>query len=168
VFDNWQVSGITSILSGTYGSITYGFSGVPTGTQTGTGSIGGGLSRVDVVCDPNLPRSERTFARQFRTECVKPPSDALRLGNAMNDELRGPGYMNWDISIFKNIPLGGMRRLQLRLELYNAFDTDQWTAVDTGAQFNFLTGQQTDAAFGQLTGATFAARRIQLGARFTF
>ncbi len=34
--------------------------------------------------------------------------------------------------------------------------------------FNYTTGAQTDTAFGSLTGGTLSARRIQLGARFTF
>ena len=46
---------------------------------------------------------------------------------------------NWDISLFKNIPLGGSRRLQLRVELYNAFDTDQFTGRNTNAQFDYTT-----------------------------
>jgi hypothetical protein len=76
--------------------------------------------------------------------------------------------MNWDISLFKNIPVGGTRRLQLRAELYNAFNTDQWTDVNRNAVFDFQTGAQTNASFGSLTGATQSARRIQLAARFTF
>ena len=69
--------------------------------------------------------------------------------------------------------MGGSRRLQFRVELYNAFNTDQWNGVDTSAQFDYpayLRGEfvQTDSNFGKLTGATFSARRIQLGARFTF
>ena len=78
--------------------------------------------------------------------------------------------MNWDISFFKHVPMGGNRRLQFRIELYNAFNTDQWqqTAIDTSAVFNYVTGAQTDTAFGSLTGGTLSARRIQLGARFTF
>jgi hypothetical protein len=31
-----------------------------------------------------------------------------------------------------------------------------------------VTGEQTDANFGRLTGATLSARRIQLGVRFVF
>ena len=88
---------------------------------------GESASRVVFTCDPNLPRGERTFERQFRTECVAPPTDQFRLGTALNDEYLGPGYMNWDISVFKHVPLGGARRLQFRVELYNAFNTDQWT-----------------------------------------
>jgi hypothetical protein len=168
IFDNWQVSGITSILSGTYDDLTYSFVNAPSGTLTGTGGISTGNSRVDILCDPNLPRGERTFERQFRTECIAPPSDPHRLGNSTNDEYLNLGYMNFDLSIFKHVPLGGNRRLQFRVELYNAFDTDQWTGVDTGAQFDYRTGEMTDANFGSLTGATRDARRIQLAARFTF
>ena len=166
--DNWQISGITSILSGTKQGFSYSFTGAPTGALTGTGAINGGASRPDIVCDPNIPRGDRTFDRQFNTDCIRPPSDANRLGNALGDEYQGPGYMNWDISFFKHVPMGGNRRLQFRVELYNAFDTDQWTGTDTSAQFNYVTGQQVDSNFGRLNGNTLSARRIQLGVRFQF
>ena len=169
IFDNWQFSGVTTITSGTYGGFGYNYANVPTGALTGTGAINGGGSRVVVTCDPNLPRGERTFERQFRTECVAPPTDQFRLGTSTNDEYLGPGYMNWDISAFKHVPLGGSRRLQLRVELYNAFDTDQWTGVNNNATFDYATGALTNGnVFGRLTNATNSARRIQLGARFTF
>ena len=166
--DNWQVSGITAIISGTQQGFTYTYTGVPTGALSGTGSINGGASRPDIVCDPNISRGDRSFDVQFDTSCVRPPSDPNRLGNAPGDEYQGPGFMNWDISFFKAVPMGGTRRLQFRFELYNAFNTDQWTATDTSAIFNYVTGAQTDTAFGKLTGATQSARRIQLGVRFQF
>jgi hypothetical protein len=166
--DNWQVSGITTILSGTKQGFSYSYTNVPTGALSGTGSINGGGSRPDIVCDPNISRGDRTFERQFDTSCIRPPSDTNRLGNALGDEYQGPGYMNWDISFFKHVPMGGNRRLQFRVELYNAFDTDQWDQTDTSATFNYVTGVMDDANFGKLTGRTLSARRIQLGARFQF
>jgi hypothetical protein len=175
LFDNWQFSGVTTITSGTYGGFTYNYANVPTGTLSGTGAINGGNgaqnngSRVVITCDPNLPRGERTFERQFSTECIAPPTDQFRLGTALNDEYLGLGFVNWDISAFKHVPMGGARRLQLRVELYNAFDTDQWTGVNTNATFDYATGTLTNAnTFGRLNGNTNSARRIQLGARFTF
>lgn len=177
IFDNWQVSGVTTLTTGTYGAITYLYSNVPTGALSGTGAINAPVipaaapsaSRVVFTCDPNLPRGDRTFEHQFRTECVAPPSDPFRLGTALQDEYLGSGYVNWDISLFKNVPLGGARRLQFRVELYNAFNSDQWTAVNTTANFDYTTGALTNpAVFGRLTGATLSARRIQLGARLTF
>ena len=141
--------------NGTYGGFTYSYTAAPTGALTGTGAINAGGSRVIVTCDPNLPRGERTFERQFRTECIAPPTDQFRLGTALNDEYLGPGYMNWDISVFKHIPMGGTRRLQLRAELYNAFNSDQWTGVNTAAQFNYATGALTNPnVFGRLNGNT--------------
>jgi len=178
VFDNWQFSGVTIFTSGTYGGFTYTYANVPTGVLSSSGAINGGAttgsfaplpSRVVVTCDPNLPRGERTFERQFRTECVAPPNDPLRLGTSTFDEYLGPGYMNWDISAFKHIPMGGSRRLQLRAELYNAFNNDQWTGVNTAASFDYATGALTNGnVFGRLNGNTNSARRIQLGARFLF
>ena len=167
--NDWQLSGVTSFLSGAQGAFTYTYSSVPTGALTDNGSIGGGPNRPRIVCDPQLPRSQRTFERQFRTECIAAPDDPYHFGTARGDEFHGPGYVNWDISVFKHIPLGGSRRLQLRVELYNAFDTYQWTTVNTNAAFDFTTGALTNAnVFGRLTGATNSARRIQLAARFTF
>jgi hypothetical protein len=167
--NGWQLSGVTSMLSGAQGGFTYAYTAVPTGTLSGNGSIGGGPNRPRVVCDPTLPRSERTFARQFRTECIAAPDDAFNFGTARGDEFQAPGYMNWDISVFKNIAMKRGQRLQLRVELYNAFDTDQWTAVNTQAVFDYTTrGLANSTVFGSLTGATNSARRIQLAARFTF
>lgn len=167
--NDWQLSGLTTILSGVQGGFTYSYVGVPTGTFSGNGSIGGGPNRPRIVCDPDLPRSERTFERQFRTECIAPPDDQFHFGTARGDEFHGSGYMNWDISAFKNVGLGGSRRLQFRVELYNAFDAEQWTGVNTNAQFNYQTGALNNpTVFGSLTDATNSARRVQLAARFTF
>ena len=165
VFDNWQFSGVTTFTTGTYGGFTYNYVNVPTGALSGTGAINGGAttgalggvvaSRVVITCDPNLPRGERTFERQFRTECVAPPTDQFRLGTALNDEYLGPGYVNWDLSVFKNVPIGGTRQLQFRVELYNAFNTDQWTAANTNATFDYTTGALTNGnVFGRLTNNT--------------
>jgi hypothetical protein len=169
IFDNWQISGITQIQSGTQGGFGYSFSNVPTGTLSGNGSINGGGNRPNILCDPSLSRGERTFERQFATECIGPPTDQFNFGTSKGDEFHGPGFMNWDISAFKNIPMGATRRLQLRVELYNAFNTDQWTGVNTTANFDYTTRTLTNAAtFGRLNGNTLSARRVQLGARFMF
>jgi hypothetical protein len=169
IFDNWQFSGITQIQSGTQGGFGYSYSNVPTGTLSGNGSINGGGNRPNLVCDPQLSRGDRTFERQFKTECIAPPTDQYHFGTSRGDEFHAPGFMNWDISAFKNIPLNGSRRLQIRVELYNAFNTDQWTGVNTTANFDWTTGALTNAnSFGRINGNTNNARRIQLAARFTF
>ncbi len=54
-----------------------------------------------------------------------------QIAPAPRNYLRGPGVNNWDISIFKNIPLGADGRLlQLRLEMFNAFNHTQFSSIN--------------------------------------
>jgi hypothetical protein len=167
VIDGWQISGVTIIQSQNRGGFTYGFTGAPTNDLSGNG----GQRRVTLVCDPNLPKSERTFDRQFRTECIRPgggADDPYFLGQSTNDEYHPPGYINHDMTFFKNFAIG-TRTLQLRAELYNAFNTTQYQDVDTSAQFDYATGAQTDTNFGRVTAVRPNTNRvIQLGVRFRF
>ncbi len=136
--DGWQLSGVTSMTGGTRGGFGYGFTGAPQGDLTG--GLGG--SRVVLTCDPNLPRGERTFERQFRTECVRPPgpltdpNDTLYQGSALGDEWVQLGFVNHDMTLFKNFSFAGNRTLRVQIELYNAFNTTQYSAVDTSAVFD--------------------------------
>jgi hypothetical protein len=180
IFNGWQVSGITTLRSGTRGGFTFAFEGTPANAATLIGSLNNnvGQLRPFITCDPNLPRSERTFTRQFRTECIRPAgpvtnaSDVFFEGGAGEGTLDAwttLGYINHDLTLFKNVRLGDGRNLQLRAEVYNLLNTDQFQNVDTTAVFNFQTGQQTDANFGRVTGARAGAERIvQLGVRFSF
>lgn len=166
LFDHWEISGVTSALSGGALGVGYAIQGV----SDLTGGAGSGVdTRVDFVCDPNLSRSDRSPSQAFDTSCVQPPAPSAsggRIGTARGDELIGPGFINWDLSFTKNVPFGGMRRLQFRAELYNAFNNVRFSSVNTGALFN-QAGQQINAEFGQYT-AALDARRIQLTLRVQF
>jgi hypothetical protein len=81
----------------------------------------------------------------------------------------GLGYINHDITLFKNFGMGNGRNLQFRAEFYNAFNTTQYQGVNTVATFDFATGVQTNPAFGSISGVRpNSFRVIQLGVRFTF
>ncbi len=167
VMDGWEISGLTSFISGSPLGIGYGLS---PGADL-TGASGGGVdSRVVLVGNPNLPKDERTLARHFDTSVVRMPSRAENgIGNAPKDPIRGPGINNWDISVFKNFKLardGGVS-LQYRLEMYNAFNHTQFAGVETGAQFNPNTLAQTNLLFGSYTTAR-DARRIVMGLKLKF
>ena len=178
VFDGWQLSGISTFLGGTY--VEFHLHLLRCGAQRHdalTGGLGG--SRVIIVCDPNLPRSERTFDRQYKTECVRPPgpltdpADTLYQGTGVGagqeDARMGLGYINHDMTLLKNFSLGGGRYLQVRAEAYNVFNTTQYQGVNTVATFDFATGVQTNPAFGSISGVRANSNRvIQLGVRLTF
>ena len=71
------------------------FPGAPTGDLT----QGLGGSRVILVCDPNLPRNERTFDRQFRTECMRPAGPSSEAADMLYQGTRsGTSCSGWDTS----------------------------------------------------------------------
>lgn len=160
VTDNWQISGITSFISGA--PFTPGFS--TTDGQDITGSSEG--ARVNIIGDTYIPKSERTFERNFNTAAFARP--ALRdFGNAGQNSMFGPGVNNWDISVSKRFPLWGEPRyLQVRGEFFNAWNHTQFSGMDTGARFD-PTGKQVNPTFGQFTGAR-DPRLIQLSIRVNF
>lgn len=166
VFDNWQLSGLTSMTSGAPLGIGY---NLVSGADL-VGASGAGLdSRINVLKNPILPKSERTELRHFDTSAFAPPTRAeFGIGNAPKDVIRGPGLQVWDLTVIKNIPVGkgDSKRLQLRFEFYNLFNHTNFTGVDTTARFDAL-NRQVSGTFGQYTGS-LDARRVVLGAKFYF
>ena len=87
-------------------------------------------------------------------------------GNGHKDVIRLPGTNNTDLTLFKRIPFGGGRALQLRWEMYNVFNHTQFNGVDTTARFD-ATGKQVNTTFGQVT-STRSPRIMQGSLRFSF
>jgi hypothetical protein len=160
VFDSWQVSGITSLISGVP-------SGVGFSTTDGADLSGGGDgTRINVTGKAQLPHGERTFTRWFDPTVFARPAKGDP-GNAPREVFRLPGINNWDISLFKNVPvLKENRYFQFRFEMYNAFNHTQYSSVNTTASFD-PQGKQGNALFGTVT-ATRAARVMQMSLRFAF
>jgi hypothetical protein len=157
----WQLSGITSFVSGA--PLGVGFSTTTPIDITGSASQG---ARIVVLENPVLPKSQRTFYRNFRTELFRLPAVGT-LGNAAKTLIRGPGINNWDIAVFKDFQLKERARLQFRSEFYNAFNHTQFSGLDTTARFDPRTGEQVNTRFGQFTSAR-APRIIQFALRFSF
>jgi hypothetical protein len=104
------------------------------------------------------------------------------------DKLRTGGMQTWDVSLFKNIPIGekGQRTIQLRCEAYNLFNHSNFASKDLGGTFilpsySVVNGQGTytpesinlDTNYGQPTSVYSQAgpggpRVIQLGAKINF
>jgi hypothetical protein len=160
VLGNWQIAGITSFLSGT--PFLPGFSTVD--GQDITGSTEG--ARINVIGDPKLPKSERTFFRNFNTAAFARPAQR-EFGNAGVGILRNPGINNWDISISKRIPLFSEERyFQLRGEFFNAWNHTQFSGYDSTSRFD-AAGRQINANLGAYNSAR-DARKVQLSLRLMF
>jgi hypothetical protein len=163
--DDWQVSGVASFVTGAPSGVSYSF--VKSTDLTGGTSLD---SRVNVAGRAILPSGERSFGRYFDTTVFRSPvvSNNYGIGNASRYPVRLPGLNNWDLAIYKNIGWGKSesRQIQLRGELYNAFNHTQYNKLNTTSRWD-ANGNQANAQFGQVTG-TAPARRIQIGIKLAF
>jgi hypothetical protein len=111
------------------------------------------------------------------------PSLGLESGRNL---LRECANNMWDIAIARNFRLGGGRQIQVRAEMFNAFNTVIYNSVQTNLQLVSPTNQTVrnpqhlpdgsvdpdrllpnDAGFGAVTGAQ-ALRSAQVQVRFSF
>jgi Carboxypeptidase regulatory-like domain len=145
----WSAGVLGTLQSGPPFSVT---------TQTNTTSaFSAGALRANLVGDPELPTSERTLTRWFNTDAFAQPAP-FTFGSSPPGVLRGDGIINFDISLAKNLWLTGERFLQLRVELFNAFNHPNFGLP--GHTFGAPTfGVVSDAGPG---------RTVQLGLRFVF
>lgn len=131
----WQLNGITQLSSGQPFSVR----------AEDVSNTGGQHSfYADRVCDGNLPGDQRTLTRWFDTSCFVQPAPG-RFGNTGRNVLRMDSVQNFDMSLFKNFPLGESRRLEFRSEFFNIFN-----------HANFRLGEVSVASanYGRVTSAT--------------
>jgi hypothetical protein len=165
VTDNYQLSGVTQAMSGTPVDLNSAFS-FPPGSLTGSDQYGAIPFYYSVDRSGNLVLPAVGF-----------PARGTR------DTLRGGGLQNWDMSLFKNIPMGERYSVQLRLEAFNAFNHPNFNDKNYGANvtgpWNYAS--PTDALtisknsnWGTYSdtynnsGGPGSFRVVQLGAKFYF
>jgi hypothetical protein len=82
-----------------------------------------------------------------------------RFGNAGLNILRGPGFSNWDLAVFKNVALFERRvNTQLRVEAFNFPNHPNLNNPNSNPRGGF---------FGVITGKS-GERNLQLGLKVTF
>jgi len=183
VTNDWQLSGIYTGQSGDRYSVGYNYqNGGGNVNVTGSPNYGG---RIVMTGDTGSGCSDNQY-QQFNTAAFSgPPIGSVGLESGQN-------YMNgcfenfWDLAIARNFRLGGSRMVQLRLEMFNAFNTLVYSARNTtvniqsptdptvtnptyDAQGNLVPSRvrPADAGFGAATNA-FNLRSMQAQIRFQF
>lgn len=158
VAGGWEFSGIITFQGGLPFTITSALNADP----SGQGCLGASpcAVRPDVVGDPNS--GPKTLTQWFNTAAFAPvPAGQFRNGTAGRGIVLGPGYSQWDLSLFKNLKVSERISSQLRLEAFNAFNQTNYSTLNT--TFTGTPG----SSFGQVTGAR-DARIVQLGAKISF
>jgi hypothetical protein len=166
VFGGWQISGITSIQSGTPFTVfnsSADFSGFNQFNDRpdviGTGSLHQDNSNPDAAFD-------KTY---FSNLTVNP--NPGHLGNSGRNQYYGPGLQNWNFAVAKVFPLGTERvHLRFRADFFNLFNhTNFANPVSNQSSGNFgkitaTVGSATATAVGTTAGVVGGGPRVIQGA----
>jgi hypothetical protein len=187
VVNDWQLSGVFTGGSGVPYDATYNYaSGGGNVNLTGSPSY---AARIVLNGDPGSGCSSDQY-RQFNVAAYSGPvysANGSRGDESGLNMLTGCPDRTTDLAIQRNIKLGGQREVQVRLDVFNAFNTVvynarqaqiQWTSPDNqttvlnnqitaDGQVNTARLTPATAGAGAATGAQ-AMRSMQLQVRFRF
>jgi hypothetical protein len=164
VIGNWQVAGITSYSTGNYATVSDPAN--PMGVDCG-GTVTYNCARANRIGDPNAkPCLPGTF---FNTCAFASNTGPNVFGNAGRNIVRGPGFQEWDISLFKNFPIREQIRLEFRAEFFNAFNHPNllWGPIGALGQVEPVAIEVGTPQFG-LPQAARDPRLMQFALKFSF
>jgi hypothetical protein len=184
VVNDWQLSGIWSGITSTPYPVSFSYqSGGGNLALTGSPDY---AARVRVIGDPGAGCSSNSY-KQFNTSAFQGPlSGSVGLESGAG-YLRGCFQSSVDMSINRSVRLGGGRTVQLRVDMFNAFNQAGITARNTSmtltspadpltvlnlpydAAGNLIStlSKPRGAGFGVVTGYQ-APRVLQFQVRFSF
>jgi len=161
VLGNWQVNGIVSAMTGTPFTV---FDGNDFSVQGSAPEISGFFSnRPNVVAgqDPNAgPKTTSNWLNPnaFQRITQDPNSPVQQFGSAGRNIAQGPGYTDWDFSLFKNIRVTESKQLQFRAEFFNILNHTNFRNPDS---------DMNSQTFNQILEAQ-PPRLIQFALKFMF
>jgi Carboxypeptidase regulatory-like domain len=156
ILGGWQISGVTVAEKGVPLYITY----------TGPDVVGLACcftNRPNLVSKVTYPK---TTGAWFSSSSYAAPTAPWAggsnqgFGNAGKDSAVGPGIFNWNLSLFKSIPITAHEgpRIELRFETFNTFNHVDFQGIDTNS---------ADSNFGAVT-TDYGPRTMELGGKFVF
>jgi Carboxypeptidase regulatory-like domain/TonB dependent receptor len=145
----WQVNGILNMRSGTPFNVV----------RNGASQVASGL-RPNLVGDPEVAGSERTLTRYFNVSAFSSTGlGPTEPGDAGRNIVRGPDYINVDLSLFKTMRIAGAATSQVRIEAFNLANTPHFANPNADLS-------RGDA--GTITQTVGNARILQFALRFMF
>jgi Carboxypeptidase regulatory-like domain/TonB-dependent Receptor Plug Domain/TonB dependent receptor len=160
---NWEAGGILTIASGT--PFTVLVAGDPLGM--GTTDPYQYPDKVPGAACAN-PVNPQNASNYIKLECFQAPSISTRLGDAGRNSAIGPGLIDMDFSLFKNIPIHEALKAQFRAEFFNILNRPNFNSPnDNRAVLNF-DGTTNGSAPGAITLMNTTSRQIQFALKFTW
>jgi len=146
----WQLNGIVQAQTG------FPFTAI----EPNNISLTSLTNRPNLACNPNSGGAG-TPSQFFNTSCFQRltlPASAGQVGNEGRNVIRGPGFTQTDLSLFKNFAIRERMQAQFRIEAFNALNHARF------GQPGSTIGTPT---FGVITTAS-DGRVFQMAAKFSF
>jgi hypothetical protein len=148
---DWSINGIFSAFSGTPFSV---------GSDSASVNAPGNSQVADLVGTPNKLGGVGPGDPYYDTSAWAPVTE-VRFGNSERNSVRGPGWWNIDLGIFRRIALGPKVNLELRAEGFNLTNTPHFSNPNTSvnsSSFMIISSTSTNSP----------ERQFRLGARLSF
>lgn len=160
LFEGWQAGGIVHAQTGGSLDILQSVGSAAPGSRP---DFIGRSHAAAILNNYTQPGADGNYQYLDRTAFAAVPINrtsgaTVRPGTLGRRAIYGPGNWGVDLSLSKNLKFGEGRRVQLRADLFNAFNHTNFGGVDTNVQ---------SSRFGRIT-STGAGRATQLSARFDF
>lgn len=149
ILGGWTVSGVLVARTGTPVDIT--------GNGLTANRPQGATNRPDVVGEPEILGGTGPTELWFDTSAFVEPAPGT-FGNAGRNSVRGPGYVNYNMTVSRTFRLPRDTRLQVNASAFNLTNT---------THFRNPSGSFTSGNFGRIS-SSFGERQIRFGARFSF
>ena len=139
VINDWQLSGVFTGGSGAPYTVGFSYPGITNQIMTGSPDY---AARTLINGDTGKGCSS-DYQRQFKAGAFSGPQAGSNGLESGQNYMRGCPDHVWDFAIARNIRLGAARSLQLRLEMFNAFNEVIITGRNSTAQFSSLQNATT-------------------------
>jgi hypothetical protein len=110
------------------------------------------------------PVNPGNAADYIKLSCFAAPTPSTRLGDAGRNVARGPGLVDWDASLFKNLPVPRFSEtchLQFRFEMFNALNRANFNPPTSSSVQLFTQALTPIASAGNLTSTSTTSRQLQ-------
>jgi hypothetical protein len=188
IINDWQVNGIFQIYSGSRFTVSADDDEINSQGVSQTADVVGPVVKLGHIGDPPQPGPDGAFGTSDDIAgclvCDNPgpyydpyawaQPTGQRLGTGTLNQFTGPGATNLDFSLFRAIPLGGNRRMEIRFEANNVLNKPKWSNPNTGLNFDtFRTnpdGSRTidNPDFMVVDGTTGSMRQARVALRFSY
>lgn len=157
ILGNWEAGGILSIQAGT--PFTVLVAGDPLGESNTDPYQYPNLTNKPGCDKPVHPQNANGY---LKLECFAYPT-GTQLGSSGRNGVIGPGLIDMDFSLFKNIPIPKISegfKAQFRTEMFNVFNRPNFTAPNDNRVIFDTSGNYTGSA-GVFTLTNTTSRQIQ-------